>query len=140
MLNDDRFKLVISHDAGDEGLDYKNQLMELAEQEGVDLRFFAARIGEARQIDHEGKKVYTLWDIYQHADLMTYPSTYEGFGNALLEAIYFKVPVIINRYSIYVQDIEPKGFKLLEMDGFITPQLVKLVRRIVDDINRIKNL
>ena len=133
MLNDDRFKLVISHDAGDEGLDYKFQLMELAEQEGVDLRFFAARIGEARQIDHDGKKVYTLWDIYQHADLMTYPSTYEGFGNALLEAIYFRVPVIINRYSIYVQDIEPKGFKLLEMDGFITPQLVKLVRRIVDE-------
>ena len=64
---------------------------------------------------------------------MTYPSTYEGFGNALLEAIYFRVPVVINRYSIYVQDIEPKGFKLLEMDGFITPQLVEYVRRVIED-------
>lgn len=133
VLNDPRCKLVISHDAGDEGLDYKHQLEMLAEQEGVDLRFFSARIGEVRQVDHDGNKIYTLWDIYKHADLMTYPSTYEGFGNALLEAIYFRVPVVINRYSIYVQDIEPKGFKLLEMDGFITKELVAEVRRVIDD-------
>ncbi|MEM7790238.1 MAG: glycosyltransferase family 4 protein [Verrucomicrobiota bacterium] len=133
MLDDPRYKLVISHDAGDEGLDYKQRLQEMAEQEGVDLRFFAARIGEVRQVDHEGNKIYTLWDIYKHADLMTYPSTYEGFGNALLEAIYFRVPVVINRYSIYVQDIEPKGFKLLEMDGFITPWLVNQVRKVIED-------
>ena len=133
MLNDDRYKLVISHDAGDEGHDYKHRLEALAKEEGVDLRFFAARIGEVRQTDHAGNKIYTLWDIYQHADLMTYPSTYEGFGNALLEAIYFRVPVVINRYSIYVQDIEPKGFRLLEMDGFITPSLVKEVRRVMED-------
>ena len=133
MLNDKRYKLVISHDAGDEGHDYKHRLMEMAEQEGVDLRFFSARIGEVRQVDHDGNKIYTLWDIYKHADLMTYPSTYEGFGNALLEAIYFRVPVVINRYSIYVQDIEPKGFKLLEMDGFITPVLVNQVRRVIED-------
>jgi len=133
MLGDPRYKLVISHDAGDEGLDYKQRLQEMAEDEGVDLRFFAARIGEVRQVDHEGNKIYTLWDIYRHADLMTYPSTYEGFGNALLEAIYFRVPVVINRYAIYVQDIEPKGFKLLEMDGFITPALVEQVRRVIED-------
>lgn len=133
MLDDQRYKLVISHDAGDEGLDYKHRLEKIAEQEGVDLRFFAARIGEIRQVDHEGNKIYTLWDIYQHADLMTYPSTYEGFGNALLEAIYFRVPVVINRYAIYVQDIQPKGFKLIEMDGFITAELVEQVRRMIED-------
>lgn len=133
MLGDSRYKLVISHDAGDEGHVYKQRLENLAKQEKVDLRFFAARIGEVRQVDHEGNKIYTLWDIYKHADLMTYPSTYEGFGNALLEAIYFRVPVVINRYSIYVQDIEPKGFRLLEMDGFITADLVGRVRQVIED-------
>jgi glycosyltransferase involved in cell wall biosynthesis len=77
--------------------------------------------------------VYTLWDLYPHADLVTYPSTYEGFGNALLEAIYFGVPIVINRYSIFVQDIEPKGFKLAVIDGFITRDVVQLVRRILED-------
>lgn len=132
-LKDDRYKLVISHDAGDEGHDYKQLLEEMARHEGVDLRFFAARIGEIRQVDHAGNKIYTLWDLYKQADLMTYPSTYEGFGNALLEAIYFRVPVVINRYSIYVQDIEPRGFRLLEMDGFITSKLIRDVRRVIEE-------
>ena len=32
-----------------------------------------------------------------------------------------------------MQDIEPKGFKLLDMDGFITPTLVERVRRVIED-------
>ena len=43
------------------------------------------------------------------------------------------MPVLINRYSIYVQDIEPKGFKLIEMDGFITKRLLEEVRRVIED-------
>tara|TARA_B110000305_G_C19390960_1_gene614833 strand:+ start:109 stop:1371 length:1263 start_codon:yes stop_codon:yes gene_type:complete len=133
LLNDPRCKLVISHDAGDEGYEYRDMLSEMAKEENVDLRFFSTRIGEVRQFDPLGKKIYTLWDLYPHADLVTYPSLYEGFGNALLEAIYFKVPVLINRYSIFVQDIEPKGFKLLLMDGFISQQLVQQVKRTLEE-------
>jgi hypothetical protein len=59
----------------------------------------------------------SLWDVYPHADFITYPSLYEGFGNAFLEAIYFKKPLLINRYAIFVRDIEPKGFDLITMDG-----------------------
>ena len=133
MLEDPRYKLVISHDAGDEGMEYQHRLMDLAAEEKVDIRFVSMRIGEVRQFDRSGKKIYTLWDIYPHADLVSYPSLYEGFGNALLEAIYFRLPIILNRYSIYIQDIEPKGFRLMEMDGFVTSRLVKQVRRAVED-------
>ena len=47
--------------------------------------------------------------MYPHADFITYPSLYEGFGNAFLEAIYFKKPLLINRYAIFVKDIETPG-------------------------------
>ena len=77
--------------------------------------------------------MYTLWDLYPHADFVTYPSLYEGFGNALLEAIYFRKPVLINRYSIFVRDIEPKGFNLLTMDGFVTPSFAEKVGEILDN-------
>jgi len=129
MLNDPRYKLVISHDAGDEGFEYKYMLEELAREEGVDVRFIGDRVSEVRQFDGLGRKLYTLWDLYPHADLVTYPSTYEGFGNALLEAFYFKKPVVINRYSIFIEDIAPKGFRLAEIDGFITRQVVREVER-----------
>ena len=133
LLKDPRCKLVISHEAGDEGYEYLGMLEQLAKEEGVDMRVVADRVGEVRHRDSEGRKVYTLWDLYLHADFVTYPSLYEGFGNALLEAIYFRKPVLINRYSIFVRDIEPKGFRLLTMDGFVTPSLAAKVRRILND-------
>jgi len=133
LLKEPRCKLVISHEAGDEGYEYLGMLEQLANEEGVDMRIVADRVGEVRQRDSDGRKVYTLWDLYHHADFVTYPSTYEGFGNALLEAIYFRKPVLINRYSIFVRDIEPKGFRLLTMDGFVTPTIARQVRQILTD-------
>ena len=128
QLKDSKCKLVISHPAGDEGYEYKSMLEQLAREENVDLRFVAERVGEVRQRDSQGRKIFTLWDLYPHADLVTYPSAYEGFGNALLEAIYFRKPVLINRYSIFVRDIEPKGFRLLTMDNLVTSRLADQVR------------
>ena len=133
LLKDPRCKLVISHEAGDEGYEYLGMLEQLAQEEGVDRRVVADRVGEVRQRDSEGRKIYTLWDLYLHADFVTYPSLYEGFGNALLEAIYFRKPVLINRYSIFVRDIEPKGFRLLTMDGFLTSSVAERVRQILLD-------
>jgi mannosylglucosylglycerate synthase len=133
MLNHPRCKLVISHESGDEGMDYHAMLTDLAAASGVDLRFIATRIGDVRQTDAEGKKMFTLWDLYPHADLVTYPSLYEGFGNAFLEAVYFRLPVLINRYAIFARDIEPCGFRLPVMDGFVTEKEVREVRRLLDD-------
>ena len=133
MLKNPRCKLVISHEAGDEGHEYKHMIEELALEEEVDVRFIGDRVSEVRQYDADGRKLYTLWDLYPHADLVTYPSTYEGFGNALLEAIYFKKPVVINRYNIFIEDIEPKGFKLPVIDGFITREVVREVERLLSD-------
>ena len=133
MLADPKYKLIVSHSSGDEGIEYTRMLSELAHESNVDLRFISTRIGERRQINHEGRKVYTLWDLYPHADLITYPSLYEGFGNAFLEAVYFKKPVLINRYSIFTRDIEPKGFRLPVMEGFMTRQVCEMVRRLLED-------
>jgi glycosyltransferase involved in cell wall biosynthesis len=132
-LNNPKCKLVISHEAGDEGHEYKNQLVNLAKEENVSVIFIDHLIGEVRQTDIHGNKKYTLWDLYPHADLVTYPSIYEGFGNALLEAIYFKVPVVVNRYSIFIQDIEPKGFDLCVMDGFVTKSVIDRVDEVLFD-------
>ena len=77
-----------------------------------------------------------MWDAYRHADFVTYPSTYEGFGNAFLEAVYCKKPVLCNRYAIYRTDIEPCGFDVILMDGFLTDEVVNRVRQVMDDPSR----
>ncbi len=105
---------------------------EIASSTGVDLRFFAHRMAGVRGRNN-GVKYYTPWDLYPHADLITYPSLYEGFGNAFLEAVYYRKPILVNRYSIYVADIEPMGFRTITMDSHLTPKVVARVAQVLRD-------
>ena len=135
-LEDPRCKLVISHEAGDEGVEYAAWLREHARESGVDLRLLNLRISDPMNPDVNRKDLYTLWDVYPHADFITYPSLYEGFGNAFLEAVYFKKPLLINRYATFVRDIEPKEFDLIVMDGFLTHHTVDRVKEILQSPQR----
>jgi glycosyltransferase involved in cell wall biosynthesis len=126
-------KLVISHASGDEGYDYEQRLKEYTRLMEVDTVFVSDIINEQRGQTGDGRKIYTLEDIYPYADLVTYPSTFEGFGNAFLEAVYFRKPIVVNAYSIYTKDIKPKGFSVIEIDGFVTSEAVEKTRLILDN-------
>ncbi|MFQ5813394.1 MAG: glycosyl transferase family 1 [Anaerolineae bacterium] len=131
-----RTTLVITHAAGDEGLDYLRALRQQAAAAGVDLRYVADRVAPRRGIRPDGRKIYSLWDTYPHADFVTYPSLYEGFGNALIETVYFKKPALVNRYPVYVADIGPLGFDFVEIDGRITDEAVAQVQELLADPER----
>jgi len=62
-----------------------------------------------------GVKCYSLWDAYAHADLVTYPSVLEGWGNQFLEAIFAKKPVVVYEYPVYVSDLKDKGFEVITL-------------------------
>lgn len=133
QLKNPKCKLVVSHESGDEGAEYRDALTDLADQSGVDLRFVHAQAERPGPICSNGVPAMTLGEIYAQADLITYPSLYEGFGNALLEAFYYRKPLLVNRYSIYITDIEPKGFRVVSMNGFLTRSVLDQVRRVIDD-------
>lgn len=135
-LADPRAKLVISHPAGDEGGAYLAMLQDRIADAGIDVRFIDDRVGEVRGRTAEGRKIYTLYDLYPHADLVTYPSHYEGFGNAFLEAIYFGKPVVVNTYAVYARDIHPLGFRTVEMPQLITREVVAQVRELLTQPER----
>ena len=124
-------KLVISHAAGDEGTSYEKRIREFASLLKVTVNFESAIVGEKRGVTVEGRKIYALGDIFPQADLVTYPSSMEGFGNAFLEAIYYRRPLVVNNYSIYEADIKPKGFKVIEFDGYITDATLEHARRLL---------
>ena len=104
------------------------------------MRIVSRQVSSMRSEDKELGKHYTLWDAYLHADLITYPSLYEGFGNAFLEAVYFRKPLLVNRYSIYIRDIEPKGFNVVEMNGYITRPVVEEIRQVLEDAEYRQNM
>jgi glycosyltransferase involved in cell wall biosynthesis len=130
-LNNPRAKLVITHKAGDEGLQYLQALQHQAKEMGVDLRYVADVVDDVRGRTADGRKIYSLWDTYPHADFVTYPSLYEGFGNALLETVYFRLPALVNQYHVYVDDIAPHGFQFVEIERRVTDETVTAVGEIL---------
>jgi glycosyltransferase involved in cell wall biosynthesis len=62
---------------------------------------------------------------YAAADLVCFPSLYEGFGNALLEGFYYRRPVFVNRYPVYRRDIAPTGVACIESDGAVDRGVVE---------------
>ena len=130
-LNDSRYKLVISHESGDEGDQYANWLKELAVARGVDLLLVADCFSDPWDNHNGNGHKFSLWDIYAQADFVTFPSLQEGFGNAFLEAVYFKKPLLVNRYATFVKDIEPLGFDVTTMDGYLGAEALKQVKEIL---------
>lgn len=111
-LRDPTVKVIVTH-PGDVDEAYLESLERLAEDLVVDMHRVSPDAVGCR-----------LADAYAAADLVCFPSLYEGFGNALLEACYFRKPVLVNRYPVYVRDIAPTGIDCIEIDGAITREVV----------------
>jgi glycosyltransferase involved in cell wall biosynthesis len=111
----DRIVLVLAGYARDDSTGtYKDKLARKAKEEGIEIRFIGDMIGATRDIQ-EGKKLYSLWDTYTAADMVTYPSLWEGWGNQFLEAIKARLPVVLFEYPVYKSDIKDKGFQVISL-------------------------
>lgn len=125
--------VLISHKSGDEGKNYKAYLREYANILGVKVIFGADRFDYVRGETSDGKKIYSLEDAYLHADLVTYPSRVEGFGNAFLETVYYRRPIVMSTYEIFKTDIQPKGFKIIGFGDYIDNGCINASRQILND-------
>ncbi|HCZ23498.1 MAG TPA: glycosyl transferase family 1 [Acholeplasmataceae bacterium] len=98
-----------------EGTDhYEDKLIEHAASKNVHMIMNPNLVDHTRY-EKNNKKIYSLWDAYVHADLITYPSIYEGFGNQFLEGLFAKKPMIVFEYSVFEQDIKSKGFSYVSL-------------------------
>jgi glycosyltransferase involved in cell wall biosynthesis len=129
---DSKCVLVVTHDAGDEGFSYQTYLEQFAKLMGVKILFASDRFDYQRKAKSQGRKVYSLSDAYLEADLVTYASSMEGFGNAFLETIYYRKPLVIEAYEIFKLDIQPKGFKVIAFEDFIDRNVTMKVLNLLE--------
>ncbi|MCI0415037.1 glycosyltransferase family 4 protein [bacterium] len=132
--------LVISHASGDEGSRYMNYLREYIDLMKVRVVFAQERFSGIRGRNADGSKVYSLADAHFPADLITYPSSIEGFGNGFLEAIYYRKPILMSAYEIYRVDIRPKGFRVIEFEDYITGNIVSKVREVLENHGLVREM
>jgi len=94
--------------------DYIERLKTRAEENSVEMLFVNNLVEHSRCIKNNNK-MYSLWDTYVFADIITYPSIQEGWGNQFLEGLFAKKPMLVFEYDVYKEDIKRKGFKVVSL-------------------------
>jgi glycosyltransferase involved in cell wall biosynthesis len=119
-LEDPLVKLVITGSAADDHRKgYYKRLLRQIEQNGMKDRIIFAhhKLLSSRGTTSTGERIFSLADAYAHAVACTYFSTYEGFGNAFVEAVVARRPVFVNNYKpVFWPDIGSLGFKTVMLE------------------------
>ncbi len=137
--------LIISGHSGDEQNSYKQNLVDYfstisASYPDANVFFI---FGENTILSHRDiivdKKYYKFAEIPSIVAALggvgTYFSDVEGFGNNLLEMISMGLPVVINKYPVFKEEIEKLGFELPAIDNtMITQELVDSTYKLLTDI------
>ena len=114
---------------GDEDDSYTEEVTALSKKLQVRAFFISDMIKSTK---------YSIYDCYPSADLVVFLSESEGFGNQLVESVFFKKPLLINSYKVYSEEIKPKGFKFIEADGGqITPDIISQITELSQN-NRLR--
>lgn len=108
---------------------YKSSLIELSDQLGVALRFMDGGLSACPPCPHRADasaRHFCVNDAYLAADLITFASTAEGFGNPVIESVVAQRPLFAARYPVMVNEFLPRGFDFLTMaagDPFESPSV-----------------
>lgn len=112
----ERLHFIISLYQGDEpDIHYVDEIKGKAGEAGISLHMISDRVSAERGTNEKGEILFTNRDVLVNADLVTYLPIWEGFGNALLEAVAARVPVVTTAYLVYKTDIKVVGFRNIEI-------------------------
>ena len=143
-LQDPRIKLIITGNyADDAGNLYYMKLVEQIHELKLSKQIrFAYQDFSNKGLSGQASKNYSLSDAYAYARACTYFSTYEGFGNAFVEAVLAKRPIFVNNYKpVYWPDIGSKGFKAVMLeDNILTDTAIKDMHEVIYDIKLNKEI
>ena len=130
--NENRIYLVFA--GKNEDSEYYETLIQYAKANRVRILDVSNIVRHNRGKDW-GKKLYSLWDVYSIADIITYPSILEGWGNQFLEAIVAKLPIVTYKYPVFLTDIEKFKFNIISLgsEHSVEDGLVKIDQKLMDE-------
>lgn len=97
-----------------DAIPYWDMLREYADRLGVKTVWAFEEFSVERRTG-KGLKTFSYWDSYAAADLVTYTSVAEGFGNQFLEAAYYRKLPILFEYPVFLQDLKPEGYRYISL-------------------------
>ena len=114
ITEDSKVVLVLAGYTEDFALPYRKKLEDEIKRTGIEARF-ADHYIDTDRLKTRNLKIYSLWDSYVFADIITYPSLWEGWGNQFVEAIFAKKPIVVFEYPVFKSDIKPEGYNVISL-------------------------
>jgi len=75
-----------------------------------------------------------------NSDFVVYPTEKEGFGNQFVESVFFRKPLILTPYPVYMKDIKPLGFRTTEIDEKIKTGSLRKVENLLNNKYRVERI
>lgn len=127
-----RFVYVLAGYAEQEAEGYFESITSSLRESSIPFRTIQKRVAADRAF-HNGEKIYSLFDTYVFADIISYPSIFEGWGNQFIEAVFAKKPVIVFEYPVYKSDIKPHGYEVISLGSTIRTDEKSGILRLPED-------
>jgi glycosyltransferase involved in cell wall biosynthesis len=109
-----KFVYIIAGYAEQEAEEYLHTIISYLQEKNIPFRYIQPKISAEREISESGKK-YSIFDTYSYADIVSYPSLFEGWGNQFIEAVFAKKPIIVFEYLVFKTDIKPLGYDVISL-------------------------
>ena len=136
ITKNSKFVFIIAGYAEQEAETYFQSIISYLDKNKIPFRKIQHQISAERENNGILKK-FSIFDTYAYADLVSYPSLYEGWGNQFIEAVFARKPVIAFEYPVFITDIKPKGYEVISLGSktsFDTKtELLKLPDIIIDE-------
>lgn len=117
---------------------YRAKLEQKISKVNIKALFVNEFIGATRKLG--SKKRYSLWDSYAHADIVTYPSLFEGWGNQFIETMFAKKPIILFEHPVFKADIKKESYFYISLGDEVvdtdTNGLVQVEEHIIQKVSQ----
>jgi len=121
-----------------EDLTYFRKLEKLAKKLKVRIVYGYKKVYIGRVRDKKNK-VYSMNDTYRKIDLVTLPSSIEGFGNPVIEASINKKPLFVNKYPV-MNELLKFGFNFIMINNKLTKEVVDKTYEILTNNQKRKRM
>lgn len=104
---------------------FQQKFEELCRNSLAEVRHVPNWFGPWREFS-SAKLKYDIRDAYARCDMVTFPSTWEGFGNPVLESVVSRKLLLVAGYPV-LDELRSFGFQFLTMDEGAVERAIKLM-------------
>ncbi len=109
-----KFIYIIAGYAEQEAEEYLQTIILYLKERNIPYRNIQYKISAEREVGKLEKK-FSIFDTYAYADIVSYPSLFEGWGNQFIEAVFAKKPIMVYEYPVFKTDIKPQGYEVIDL-------------------------